>query len=264
MRCWSYSYKTPDGLRHEAEMSAATKDDVYAALREKGIRAIRVTERVAPVVRRGFRGLRKRDWSLIAAGLVLLTVVAVAAARTTTRRFAPAEAGEVSVNGASAETSPVADEPQAANLAKAVDAAIENFRESASALDAAVLADYRLLVTSNGEMRIRREIAKGRATADAGRRAVRAAYDLFYSAIPADNADALALAQRRYGEAMDEIDAFAESLDGDECAVELLAANRKAWRVEGGEVKVVDAKLAREFGVFRRVGARKAFSKIPR
>lgn len=65
MRTWTYSYKTSDGLRHEAEMSAPTKDDVYAALRERGIRAIKVTERIQPVIRKGWRGLRKRDITCI-------------------------------------------------------------------------------------------------------------------------------------------------------------------------------------------------------
>ena len=66
MRTWRYSYKTPDGLRHEAEMTASCKDDVYAELRKHGIRAIKVEERIVPIERKGFSGLRKRDWFLIA------------------------------------------------------------------------------------------------------------------------------------------------------------------------------------------------------
>lgn len=47
-------------------MGAPNKDAVYEALREKGIRAIKVTERIQPVIRKGFAGLRKRDMVLIA------------------------------------------------------------------------------------------------------------------------------------------------------------------------------------------------------
>ena len=65
MRTWVYSWKSPDGLRHEGEMGAPNKDAVYAALREKGIRAIKVTERIQPVVKRGLKGLRKRDVSFL-------------------------------------------------------------------------------------------------------------------------------------------------------------------------------------------------------
>lgn len=42
-------------------MGAPDKDSVYAALRERGIRAIKVTERIEPIIKRGFKGLRKRE-----------------------------------------------------------------------------------------------------------------------------------------------------------------------------------------------------------
>ena len=71
-RTWTYVYQDAQGKRHEGEMIAPQKDDVYAALREQGIRAQRVTERVQPIVRRGFRGLRPRDWCLVAAIAVAL------------------------------------------------------------------------------------------------------------------------------------------------------------------------------------------------
>lgn len=60
-------------------MAAPDKDSVYAELRRQGIRAIKVTERIQPVVRRGLRGLRKRDWMIVAliAFMVALVVVAV-------------------------------------------------------------------------------------------------------------------------------------------------------------------------------------------
>lgn len=76
MRTWVYTWKSSDGLRHEGEMSAPSKDDVYAALRERGIRAIKVTERIVPVVRNGLKGLRKRDlFLLLAVALVLGSIV---------------------------------------------------------------------------------------------------------------------------------------------------------------------------------------------
>lgn len=74
MRTWVYSWMSSDGLRHEGEMNAPDKDSVYAELRKRGIHAIKVYERIAPVVRKGFAGLRKRDWSIIAIGLIALWV----------------------------------------------------------------------------------------------------------------------------------------------------------------------------------------------
>lgn len=55
-------------------MCAPDKDSVYDALREKGIRAIKVTERIQPVIRKGFSGLRKRDWSLVLVGLGIVAI----------------------------------------------------------------------------------------------------------------------------------------------------------------------------------------------
>ena len=40
---FTYTYKTSDNVRHEAEISASCRDEVFASLREKGIRPIRVT-----------------------------------------------------------------------------------------------------------------------------------------------------------------------------------------------------------------------------
>lgn len=38
-----YAYKTSDGLRHEDAMDASSREEVFAALRAKGIKAIKVT-----------------------------------------------------------------------------------------------------------------------------------------------------------------------------------------------------------------------------
>lgn len=74
-----------DGLRHEGEMAASDKDSVYAELRKKGIRAIKVTERIQPVVRKGLAGLRKRDIICLAVIGLLLAVGAVVLSRRMTK-----------------------------------------------------------------------------------------------------------------------------------------------------------------------------------
>lgn len=76
MRTYSYSYQDAQGLRHEGEIQAASKDEAYAKLRAQGIRPMRVTERIVPVVRRGLRGLRKRDILTIVLAALLLSGVA--------------------------------------------------------------------------------------------------------------------------------------------------------------------------------------------
>lgn len=73
-RTWTYSWMSSDGLRHEGEMIAPDKDTVYAELRKQGVRAIKVTERIAPVVRGSFAGLRKRDWLILAVVLLVASI----------------------------------------------------------------------------------------------------------------------------------------------------------------------------------------------
>ena len=39
---YTYAYKTPDGVRHEDSMNASSREEVFSALRAKGIKAIKV------------------------------------------------------------------------------------------------------------------------------------------------------------------------------------------------------------------------------
>ena len=48
-----YYYKTSDGIRHEAEVTAPSRDDVFAELRRQGIRPIRVVEKNPEPQKRG-------------------------------------------------------------------------------------------------------------------------------------------------------------------------------------------------------------------
>ena len=83
MRTFLYTYQDSAGLKHEGVLSAPGKDEAYAELRRQGIRPIRVTERIAPIVRSGLKGLRKRDmWLLLGVALILGVVVALWATST--------------------------------------------------------------------------------------------------------------------------------------------------------------------------------------
>ena len=79
-----------DGLRHEGEMESPDRDSVYAALRQRGIRAIKVSERIRPIVRRGFAGLRRRDWAVAACVLAVAALALLAVPRAPETRLRPA------------------------------------------------------------------------------------------------------------------------------------------------------------------------------
>lgn len=70
---YTYAYKTSDGTRHEATMKAASRDEVFAALRKQGIKAIKVVAADGSKANGEIRGVRKR----VVAALVALVAVGV-------------------------------------------------------------------------------------------------------------------------------------------------------------------------------------------
>ena len=57
---YTYAYKSSDGTRHEAAMEAASREAVFAALRTKGIKAIKVVAADGSKANGEIRGVRKR------------------------------------------------------------------------------------------------------------------------------------------------------------------------------------------------------------
>ena len=74
---YTYAYKTSDGTRHEATMDAESREAVFAALRERGIKAIKVVAADGSKANGEVRGVRKRVVALIAlAAAIVVGVVA--------------------------------------------------------------------------------------------------------------------------------------------------------------------------------------------
>ena len=70
---YTYAYKTSDGVRHEDSMSAASREEVFAALRKQGIKAIKVVAADGSKANGEVRGVRKR----VVVALVTLAAVGV-------------------------------------------------------------------------------------------------------------------------------------------------------------------------------------------
>lgn len=68
---YTYVYKTSDGTRHEDSMNADSREAVFAALRERGIKAIKVVAADGSKANGEIRGVRKR----VVAALVVLTML---------------------------------------------------------------------------------------------------------------------------------------------------------------------------------------------
>ena len=68
---YTYAYKTPDGARHEASIEAPSRDAAFAALREQGIRPIKVVAADGSKANGEVRGIRRR----VAVSIVVLVAV---------------------------------------------------------------------------------------------------------------------------------------------------------------------------------------------
>ena len=76
---YTYAYKTSDGVRHEAAMDAGSRDAVFAALREKGIRPIKVVAADGSKANGEVLGVRKRVTALVVLSVLCLVLSAVVA-----------------------------------------------------------------------------------------------------------------------------------------------------------------------------------------
>ena len=70
---YTYAYKTSDGIRHEDIMNASSREEVFEALRAKGIKAIKVVAADGSKANGEVRGVRKR----VVAALVVFAAVGV-------------------------------------------------------------------------------------------------------------------------------------------------------------------------------------------
>ena len=68
---YTYAYKTSDGVRHEATMNAASRDEVFAALRKQGIKAIKVVAADGSKANGEIHGVRKRVVAALVAFVAL-------------------------------------------------------------------------------------------------------------------------------------------------------------------------------------------------
>lgn len=248
MRNWTYSYKTSDGIRHEGEISAPTKDAVYSTLRSRGIRAIRVEERIAPVIKKGLRGLRNRDWCAL-----ILAVVAISVAMSLAIRYVGAKDPLRSASDPAVEHLDLkAASPEFVALCQEVDKIKDLHLRRLDEVDFELLANYALLYSMPDATAFLQEIAKGRECVREARDGVKAAFASAYPKIPVRNGEELTEAQKAYGIVMSCIDASEERLDNEECAIALLCDNRGKWSVKRGRVVWSDDVLAAAFLTFER------------
>ena len=89
---YTYAYKTSDGIRHEDSMTASSREEVFGALRARGIKAIKVVAEDGSKANGEVRGVRKR---VVVALVILVAVGAGVVAYIGGERTAAANGGGV-------------------------------------------------------------------------------------------------------------------------------------------------------------------------
>ncbi len=74
---YTYAYKTSDGIRHEDSMNASSREEVFAELRKRGIKAIKVVAADGSKANGEVRGVRKQAVLAIVCFAALVTGCAV-------------------------------------------------------------------------------------------------------------------------------------------------------------------------------------------
>lgn len=69
---YTYAYKEPNGTRHEESMEAESREAVFKALREKGIKAIKVVAADGSKANGEVRGYRLR--TVVVVGVIAVVI----------------------------------------------------------------------------------------------------------------------------------------------------------------------------------------------
>ncbi len=255
---FTYAYKTSDGKRHEAAIEAVSREEVFATLRARGIKAIKVVAEDGSKANgegnAGRTGVSVRSWAwqrtgmsvaLVAAALVLIVVLAFLALKYQVARRAGDNAPHLTMRG---DTRPPDAEAAALKeIVEKADAARLCWTGRLDALRIDEIASPAGVMT-NADVSARYRIAKDAQKAlERAKAETRAVFAAVATAFPLDSVAAKD-AQRLYGERMAELDAAEISLSNRKFALALLEANRGKWTLSGtGEAVFLDARLARMY-----------------
>ena len=222
-----YYYKTSDGVRRKGEIGAANKEEVFATLRQQGIRPIKVElpggAKIETVWKRRL---------LVSVALVLLVGIGI---------------------GFALRRESVPETPSAADVSARE--AFDRLKRKAYALrdahsavmrlvDWEMVYDYKALASAKGVAAARNQLRKARLRIAETRSEMRTVFDELYAAIPAESEDLRTEAQVIYGEVMNEVDTDEIRVEsGDQMIAELeRSSDRKdaltsRWRKDFGTVE---------------------------
>lgn len=236
-----YYYKSSDGMRHDGEMEAPDREEVFIALRRQGIRPIKVMRKddLHPELR--VYGVKKRWVAAIAVGVAVLAaglaiVIWKAAQGPDPRKLS----GEYAV----------ATKEAMEKLVEKAQALKARHEAELKLLDLGSLRDYERIAKAEGPDAFAATIDRARAIIEATRTGMKDLFGGIYEMFPPEAVNERRDAQKLYGEIMTDVDVSEERLNADELVIGILLSGRDQWKVEKGQIVFSDPKLEREFLFF--------------
>lgn len=207
---FDYSYKTADGIRHVSQMSAQNKEQVFASLRQMGIRPIRVQQRGVDLIRIA---------KLVAYGVIVGVVFSVVAFQVFSRN-----------NASGGKARPNICSPQ---FTERIETIMSQFRET--------IGNYEI---SDGEKRDKGKLRQALQCVRQGAEIIEYyrtfVYGIFASETKSGMAagDELEALKHYYGDVMSRFDVAEEHFKSREYSLMLLYDNWGAWHVDQSSMRV--------------------------
>lgn len=244
---YTYAYKTSDGVRHEDSINASSRDEVFAELRKRGIKAIKVVAEDGSKANGEIRGVRKRSVAIATSAAAILAGCLV-------YLFAPERKPIIGQSPETHKISFTTDESRIAftNLEARASAVILKHYNAFQSLELDLLANYQFVEHTKDTSVIDRKVKAGYKAVDDSRVEIRDLFKTIFEIFPSDCTVERDESQRLYADVMEKLDASERRLVKDEKAVRILIANRGKWHFQKGKVIWDDAALANEFEYFRR------------
>lgn len=236
-------------------MQAIGKDAVYIELRKQGINAIRVEERIVPIVNAGFKGLRSRDWAVIC-GAILICGVLIAAPiyYYFSSLDMEGDSKQDEANIVNAFTGLEHHSEKYDQLMSALEAERVSYLSTFADIDIELLTNYAILEVAGDASLFVSEFERWQNAINSARLSVKKIFGTRYAELELECAADSIEAQGVYGRIMSELDAEDERLTTCAITFDFLNGCKGSWRVKKGRLEWFDKEKSREYDQISRIG----------
>lgn len=228
---YTYIYKTADGVRTEGRFDAQSRDEVFAALRKRGIRPIKVLAADGAKANGEIHGVRKRVVSLFVGVSILVTAVCAAIVMSRIPRDP-------------------ATNPEVAGFIESTDAALSGLQSSLTDLGLSESDDYGAIARGVDVKPQLDKLRRGESLVERAQADVRRSFDACAKRL-SGVAEARAYIETVKKGRMADLELVRNSLLNREFALVLLDDNKGKWRIENGVVRFADATTQKMFDYCR-------------